>query len=299
MGERPQPGNVALDWVIRARRYEYHLSSDTPLSAGVNLHLRPRPLELDIHDGIELGVLLQGAEERHYQDYVLRCRPGDVWMCAMWEPHGWRITAPNTRNVVSVFLPEFLGEEMVGDIPWLSLLAVPPDQRPTASSPQLRKQVLAIGRELEEEVQKRKPAWVCAARLHLLRLLLTLSRRWKPPALASGLPALRPHNLSRIMPAVALVHANPDRRVGTKEAAAACGLSRAQFNRIFTQTMRMSFARFCLRARLAFVAHRLLTSDLSTEGIAEEAGFVDASHLHRAFVKDYGCTPGRYREQGR
>jgi AraC-like DNA-binding protein len=25
---------------------------------------------------------------------------------------------------------------------------------------------------------------------------------------------------------------------------------------------------------------------------------VDGSHLHRSFVKQYGCTPGQYRDQG-
>jgi len=31
------------------------------------------------------------------------------------------------------------------------------------------------------------------------------------------------------------------------------------------------------------------------EAIARNAGFVDGSHLHRAFVRHYGCTPREYR----
>jgi transcriptional regulator GlxA family with amidase domain len=39
----------------------------------------------------------------------------------------------------------------------------------------------------------------------------------------------------------------------------------------------------------------LLTSNLPIEAIARKAGFVDASHFHRTFVKHYGCTPRTYR----
>ncbi len=61
--------------------------------------------------------------------------------------------------------------------------------------------------------------------------------------------------------------------------------------------MGVTFGRFALRARLAFAAHRLLSTDLSVEAIAAEANFTDASHLHRHFVKHYGQTPRAYREQ--
>jgi len=100
------------------------------------------------------------------------------------------------------------------------------------------------------------------------------------------------------MPALALVHAQLARRVSAAEAAGACGLSRAQFNRLFRHTMGMSFARLCLRARLAFAAHSLLSTDMSVQDIAQQAGFVDANHFHRAFLRVYDCTPGQYRKLG-
>jgi len=295
MGERRRASDTALDWVIRARRYEYHLSAATPFHADVNFHPDPTPLELDIHEGIELGLLLEGEEERHYQGYLLRCRPGDVWMSAMWEPHGWRILQPNTRNLVFVFLPQFLGEELVGDIPWLSLLALPPEDRPTVSSPELRAHLLSIAAELRSELERRSRGWISSLRLNLLRLLLALSRDWRPFPPDPDLLQLHTHDLSRIMPALSLVHADLSHRISARQAASVCKVSRAHFNRLFTQSMGLSFARFSLRARLALSAHLLLSSNLSLQAIADQAGFVDASHLHRSFVQFYGCTPGRYR----
>jgi AraC-like DNA-binding protein len=63
--------------------------------------------------------------------------------------------------------------------------------------------------------------------------------------------------------------------------------------------MGTSFGQFSLRARLGYAAHRLLASDLTVEAIAQRAGFVDASHFHRTFVRHYGCTPRTYRERAR
>jgi AraC-like DNA-binding protein len=83
------------------------------------------------------------------------------------------------------------------------------------------------------------------------------------------------------------------------EAASRCGLGRAQFSLVFRDTMGMSFGRFCLRSRLGFVAEMLLSTDLPTQAIAQRAGFVDGSHMHRAFVARYGCTPGQYRADNR
>jgi AraC-like DNA-binding protein len=63
--------------------------------------------------------------------------------------------------------------------------------------------------------------------------------------------------------------------------------------------MGLSFGKFCRRARLAYAAQLLLTTDLPVEAVARTAGFSDASHLHHSFVETYGATPARYRADGR
>jgi AraC-like DNA-binding protein len=104
--------------------------------------------------------------------------------------------------------------------------------------------------------------------------------------------------LEKIMPAVRLVQSHPTRRLSLREAAATCGLSVSQFGYLFRRLMGLSFGKFCMRARLAYVAQLLLTTDLPVEAIADAARFSDASHLHHAFVGVYGTTPARYRREG-
>jgi len=301
MRARPRGGGTAFDWVIRATRWQHHLSETSPVFCHHPFYALPQPLELDVHGDMELGIVLAGEVERHYEKCVLRCQPGDVWLCAMWEPHGRRVIASGTEIVVFMFLPAFLGEETLGEVSWLDLFAVAPDRRPRVAGPEMRAQMLAAGRELRRESEERGFGWISAVRLQLLGVVLALSRARRllqhtPDGLAEP-RRVRAYDLSRVMPAVDEVHRHPDHRITADEAAAICRLSRSHFDRIFGHTMGMGFGEFCLRARVAFAAHRLLTTELSVEDVAAEAGFSDGSHLHRVFVARYGCTPATYRRQ--
>jgi AraC-like DNA-binding protein len=281
-----------------ARIEEFHLTPAKPFHAGVVEHPYPAPLGTDMHQAFEMGVLLSGEEERHFEDTVLTVRPGDIWLCGAWEPHGWRSLAPGTQELVLQFLPEFLGEEMFDDISWLTLFSASPDQRPRVTTREMRGDVLAIAHEIRSEMHNRPRGWLVSVRLHILRLLLMVSRDWEPGLPAGRSQAVRTGNLGKIMPAVRLVHSHPTRRLSLAEGAATCGLSVSQFGYIFRHLMGLSFGKFCMRARLAYVAQLLLSTDLSVEAIAENAGFSDASHLHHAFAQVYGATPARYRSNG-
>ncbi len=286
---------VASDWALRATWYDYNLSPSSPVYPVVSLHRRATPLRIDLHEGFEAGIILRGKQERHYPQSMLSLTAGDAWLQPMWEPHGWRAAVPGTETVVLVFLPDFLGEEMIGELPWLSLFASPPSDRLWVRDGATRATVLSIGRELAEEISRERRSWLTAVRLGLLRLLLVLSREWEPPATASGATRVGTSTLSRVMPAISLIQQRKPGTVGMNEAAEACGLSRSRFAGLFRQTMGTSFGQFALRTRLAFAAHRLLTTDMSAETIGREVGFVDGSHFHRTFVKRYGCSPRMYR----
>lgn len=276
-------------------RYQQRPDAGKLLQALAGLHPVPLPLDIHVHAEVEVGVVLGGEERLAYSEATLLCRPGDVWLCGMWEPHGWEIPVPGTRTVVLKFLPEFVGEELLGDISWLTLFAVPPSQRPRVSSPAMRRTALAIAESLRREMEERRPAWEGVVRLELLRLLIELRRAWELESLPDNLGHARLSDLARIMPALVLVHSLPRRRVAAAEAARACSLGLSRFHGLFRRTMGVSFGVFGLRARLSFAAHQVLNTGRSLSAIAAEAGFVDDSHLHRWFTRQYACTPAQYR----
>jgi AraC-like DNA-binding protein len=276
-------------------RIETHpLTPEWPLQYAWNEHVDIGSAGRDMHASYEIGVLLTGEEERHYADVVLALRPGDVWLTAPWEPHGWRPLKPETQEVVLQFRPDFLARSGSEAAFWPSLFAAPPADRPLAGDDDDRSHILAILDELRGEIRAQRPGWPTAARLGVLNLLLVLWRKWERPW-APPRGRRRP-TASLVAPAVTLVAASPTRRVPLAEAAAVCRASPSQFAAVFRDTMGVSFGRYCSISRLDHVSHLLAATDTPIEAIAQEAGFADASHLHRAFLDVYGATPGEYRD---
>jgi len=253
----------------------------------------------DMHALFEIGIMTSGVREAHTVGGTAQLRAGDVWLSPGWEAHGWRYPEPGTSDVVVMFRPDFLGEERLGDIPWLSLFAAPPRDRPRVTSAAMRRRVLALAQELAMEVDERPQGWIGGARQCVLRLLLTLRRGWQPPVRVAAQAALAAPALSRIMPAIALVCSDPSRRVSVTEAARVCALSATQFRLTFRRTMSVTFGHFAARTRLAHAAHLLTNTNLTTAAVAEQTGFTDASHLNRLFGRVHGCTAAAYRRRTR
>jgi AraC-like DNA-binding protein len=267
------------------------------LWASTGSHLAPTPLDVHVNPKFEVGIVLVGEEEIHFGSHVLVCRPGDVWLCGSWEPHGYRYSAPNTANAVVKFPLEFLGEELLGEMSWTVLFTVPPADRPRVNSPELRESVLQIGYLLRREIQLGRPRWEGMVRLGLLQLFVELSRQWTEWSPSGAFGCAGASDFAAIMPAMNLVYSLPWRRVTLPQAAAACSSSVSRFRARFTRTMGMGFGDFCLQARLSLVAQRLLRTSRTVAAIATEAGFTDAAHLRRHFCKRYGSAPAEYRKQ--
>jgi len=254
-----------------------------------------------VHSGMELSVVLTGEIDIHFAETSMKCGPGDVWMCSMWEPHAWRINTAGTTNISLIFPPELLADRYSDDPPFLELFALPPEDRPRPTEADLRERLLATGKDTYREMWDGDVYWRTTVRLSLLRILTELSRlRGESMLRRRSRPAAGHYSyLGQIMPAVRLITQQPGQRVTATEVAAACSLSRSRFHRVFRTAMGTNFREFSARVRLAFVAHRLLHSTATIEAIAKESGFVDASHLCRAFAKHYGRTPTQYRRMTR
>lgn len=289
------------DWTVRCTHVSFRLDTAKPFHAAIVRFPAPTRPRVSIHDGFEICVMLRGGADVHVGDGLSSGRPGDLWLIGMWEPHRWRITRRRTEQVSLIFLPEYIGDDVLRVSAWMRMFACAPAERPAVRSEAMRRSVLAIGRELRAEIEAKRCGWERGVRLGALRLLHLLEREWQPPRRLAGVATTEalPRHMSRIMPAIAAVHARPADRVRLSDAAAACGLSPAQFNRVFHQATGVSFGRFRLRSRLAYAANLVYSTDLCLETIAQRAGFTDASHLHRSFARSYGVTPGAYRAANR
>jgi AraC-like DNA-binding protein/quercetin dioxygenase-like cupin family protein len=273
------------------------LTPATPVLVSSYVWPREERPQAHLHAGFELGVLLAGRQQRWFDGFDYVAGPGDVWLAAGWEPHGWQCLEPGTADVVVQWLPELLGDQALAGVPWVQVFGTPPASRPRVANARTRESVLAIGRLIQGEFRREESGWSDMVRLDVLRMLILLSRGWRPPDSGHPRSRIRTDDLSRIMPARDLVNADLARRVSVAQAAAACALARAQFCTIFRRTLWMSFRSYSRLARLSLASELLVSSSLPVASIAAMTGFTDGSHLHRLFLSHYGLSPGEYRNQ--
>lgn len=83
------------------------------------------------------------------------------------------------------------------------------------------------------------------------------------------------------------------------ELARSVALSVRQFERQFRRHFATTPQRYLIRIRIDAACEDLATTDVPIVDIAASAGFFDQSHFTRAFARQTGLTPLRYRERHR
>jgi len=287
--------NAQGDWVSRVVPGDRHIPVYAPLA--VDYHVtNDTKFAFHMHEDMEIGICMAGRSERHIGGASFVARPGDIWLCGMWEPHAWR-NAPGVEGVHFYFSPQGIWSPFRHEITWMSMFIAPLDQRPRTNTPEMREAVVAIGTEMARECQEQRIGWHEVGWAALLRLLVILERGWRPPEGSSSSPRSSPSDVARILPALALVQANLSRHVSASEAATACDLSPSRFRTVFRHVMGISYGRYGVRTRVASAASRLLADDAPVEVIAHQTGFTDRSHLARMFAVFHGCAPSEFRRR--
>lgn len=97
-----------------------------------------------------------------------------------------------------------------------------------------------------------------------------------------------------LAPALAAMQECVGEPLAVRDLAASCGLSPTQFIRRFQGIFGMTPGKYLQNQRVNG-ARRLLAEGRSLVEAANEMGFADQAHMHRAFTVRHAMTPGRYR----
>jgi AraC-like DNA-binding protein len=95
--------------------------------------------------------------------------------------------------------------------------------------------------------------------------------------------------------AIAAMHADPGRDWGLRDLAAEVGMSRAVFVDRFTRLVGEPPHRYLRRIRVHRAALELEKGDEAIIRIAEMVGYASESSFNKAFSREMGITPARYR----
>ena len=101
----------------------------------------------------------------------------------------------------------------------------------------------------------------------------------------------------RVLRAITAFFAAPGKAWTLPDLARAAGMSRTRFAESFKLVTGQTPKRVISRMRLTAIARRLASAALSVETAAEEAGYGSSAAFVRAFQREFGETPARWRRK--
>lgn len=119
--------------------------------------------------------------------------------------------------------------------------------------------------------------------------------RQQPQGAAGWLGALRDPQIGA---ALGLIHQAPATPWTVPTLAAEVGMSRSPFAAGFTALVGVSPMAYLKRWRLHVGARLLLHGTIALSNVAERVGYESAAAFSRAFSREFGVSPGRYRRTG-
>ncbi len=125
-------------------------------------------------------------------------------------------------------------------------------------------------------------------------MAINYSRRAFADRTAPALAPQEPPHMRLIQSINAFLRA-PEQDWTLAELAKAAGMSRTRFAEEFKLVTGQTPARIISRLRLTAIARRMAATALSVEAAAEEAGYSSAAAFVRAFQREFGETPARWR----
>jgi AraC-like DNA-binding protein len=199
--------------------------------------------------------------------------PGEVWLCSMWEPHGFELIETPCELVVFVIDPKYVASSSFLSRNILAPFQTYPPGRPQIL-PQKRAGLLQLVRGAKSRFEKKDdPDW---SKLVFFEIMLILLEDWLP--VNENTRSFT--SQESIQPSLRLVF-EQRRFIPTQEAASLCHMSVTSFRSVFQDLMGISFADFALQYRIKGALAQLQHTHDTLERVALDWGFTDASHLHK------------------
>jgi AraC-like DNA-binding protein len=263
--------------VSRIHQAKQHISTIPGIEAVtlVSNHHFPR----HAHDQFGIGVIAFGAQRSWSGVGSVDASAGDVIMANPGEMHdgipvdgsarGWRII-----YIDPALLTREVEEEIVGPVEIV---------RPVARDPLLAGHFAQLFARLTAS----RSDHLGTEEILLRSLIYVLRKHGMARTPSSGAPPC-------VAKAIQRLDSVPYTSVSLAELAALSGVSRFQLLRGFAREMGITPHAYLVQRRVR-LARQLLANGQTPAQAAVQAGFADQSHMTRAFVRQLGITPGRYR----
>jgi AraC-like DNA-binding protein len=228
------------------------------------------------HDQYGIGVVLSGAQRSWSGIGQVESFPGDVITVNPGEVHdGIPLEGCVRRWRIIYFDPTLLVPEPISETDREIEFA-----KPSLRDPELGQLVHSLFYNISVERD----------RLAVEECLVRAIGRLVP---SEHRPSAFGHLTPPTAKARARIEDDPACRITLSELAALSDVSRYQIVRAFARELGTTPHAYVVQCRVR-LARQLLLSGETLASVAQHAGFADQSHMTRAYVRQFGITPGRY-----
>ena len=230
-----------------------------------------------VHERATFGVMLTGGFDLAFPGRRFGCAPGSVFVEPAGERHSNRM-APHGAEVLAVQpAPGTAGEPA-----WAGFFARVSYRR--------HGRIAALATRVVTEVRRPDPFSALAAQALVVDMLVAALRG------ESKLAAHRPPS-PEVLGLRELLHEGSVEELRIPALAARLGMPADRLCREFRLCYGETVAAYARRVRLERAARLLVSTSAGIASVAAETGFVDQSHLTRAFHRHFGITPGEHRRR--
>ncbi|MBQ8510279.1 MAG: helix-turn-helix domain-containing protein [Clostridia bacterium] len=288
---------------MTVNQYEIHAERET--SALLRLfhsQVGPcrRPLFEHHHTMVEIALVKKGSGiytvgERRYD-----IAPGDIFLFSGDEQHCITDIHGDMLLMNVHFEPRFVwasGNNMF-DAKYMKVFLDRSDSfenrldRQNPATSEITEQMLAMEREFIQHANE----YDLMVKIHLLTILVLLSRSYGYVNPDSELDTLRSPNLAVLDSVMDYVNANLTRTLSLDDLAARANMSRSYFSTVFRRLNGMSPWDYITAKRIELSVQLLEQTDGTIIEIAGQCGFNSTANFNRAFRKITGRTPSSYRK---
>ena len=249
-------------------------------------------IRIHFHNAYELLFIRTGHIRIHIGDAVYDGGPGSVFVIGRFEEHFLELRTPIYERYYVILNPD-MTERLITD----RRLLMPLRSRPKGFchrydvSEHLERFELIFRRLIEEQSIQDGLAGVM--HMSLISELLILLCRLHPELLESTSQAGK-SAVFAVQRDIATHYAEPFR---VSDLAERVFLTPCYLTHCFKSMTGYSPKQYLVQARLAAAKDLLIHSDLPVSEVAFHVGFSDVNNFIRAFRRETGCTPLRYRER--
>ena len=231
------------------------------------------------HDQFGIGIIHSGGHRSWSDIGWVEARPGDIIMVNPGEMHDGSCLDRKPRSWKMIYFEPQIASEILAENPSAKL----PTLQPTVRD---RNQARRFERLFNALTDPHSDS------LHIdQEFVMTLGYAFRNHCSDHPLRFAAQPGVQRI---VKLIDREPERPLSLQAMADMAGVSRFHLLRGFARATGATPHAYILQRRVRLARQFIVAGQDLTE-VSARAGFADQSHMTRAFVRQFGVTPARYR----